>query len=113
MYRKSRCENGIVYVPPCQFLVIGRLTLGFLHNSAFRSIESHWFLGPASANKVKKDVDAIKEVKDDVVTAKEVKDGGKVDTPKVEINATHGRWRPFGSGLFARVAKTGVDADKK
>ena len=98
-------------VVPCQLLVIGRLTLDFLHRDAFRSVESHWFLGPASANEVKKDVDAIQEVKVDV-TVKEVKDDEKKVDTKLEITPTHSRWRPFGSGLFARVGKSGIDADK-
>jgi hypothetical protein len=96
---------------PCQFLIMGRLTLGLLHNGAFRSIESHWFLGPASADD-DNDLHASKEVIDGD-TAKNVKDGDKEVDAKLEITATHSRWRPFGSGLFACVAQPVVDADKK
>jgi hypothetical protein len=95
-----------------QFLAIGRLTLGLLHNDAFCSIESHWFLGPGSADD-ENDLDAIKEVKD-VDSAKEANDGDKKADTKLEITATHRRWRPFGSaGFFAGVAQPGIDADKK
>lgn len=94
-----------------QFLAIGRLTLGLLHVDAFCFVESHWFLGPGSADD-ENDLDAIKEVKD-VDSAKEANDGDKKADTKLEITATHRRWRPFGSGFFADVAQSGIDADKK
>jgi hypothetical protein len=67
----------------------------------FRSIESFWFFGPASADNDENDIDAIKEVKDGD-TAKEVNDDEKKVDAKLEITATHNRWRPFGSGFFTR-----------
>jgi hypothetical protein len=101
---------GIVSVPR-QFLVICRLTLGCLHDDAFRSIESHWFLGRASADN-ENDLHAIKEVKDGD-TAKEMKDGEKNVDTKLETTTNRSRWRPFGSGNFAGVAQSDIDADKK